>query len=410
MPLIKGKSQKTFVKNLKTELNEGKPMKQSLAIAYAMKRKGKAKGGEVKKKDKDFEKKHKEHQSRFPSEHAKGVHAESYNHPESTSQAGETYRSAKYYDPKRKAYGHVMAEHKSKLDELKKIKPKLKGLAEGGTVEDAQESMRKAFKYADGGEVMKPKRKSLAESASDFFARAQNEKPDTKDDKYARVREQNRKEVEGYSHGGDISPRVTPPKELLDLNSDRDIQVLEEYELYPTQFNKSHVAHNSGAMHEDSKRLNQHYPDMHASTDMHEEDMVDRIMNKKSKDFSSLARLAHGGPVDASGGDGPYMDDEDDIVNRIMHKASPSFSGLDRLSRGGQIANQEHGENNNEMAGFSPNEFDDLVLRDDLESHYGDDDNSGDDLGNEQEDEDRKDIVARIMRSQRKKDRLPNPA
>src|SRR5271170_4534574 len=39
MPLIKGKSQKSFVKNLKTEMEAGKPQKQSLAIAYAMKRK-----------------------------------------------------------------------------------------------------------------------------------------------------------------------------------------------------------------------------------------------------------------------------------------------------------------------------------------------------------------------------------
>jgi hypothetical protein len=39
MPLKKGSSQKTFVKNLKTELKAGKPKKQSLAIAYSVKRK-----------------------------------------------------------------------------------------------------------------------------------------------------------------------------------------------------------------------------------------------------------------------------------------------------------------------------------------------------------------------------------
>ena len=50
MPLIQGKSEKAFTKNLKTEVNEGKPMKQSLAIAYAIKRKNaqkKAYGGEI---------------------------------------------------------------------------------------------------------------------------------------------------------------------------------------------------------------------------------------------------------------------------------------------------------------------------------------------------------------------------
>jgi len=48
MPLEHGKSKKSFVHNLKAEMDEGKPMKQSLAIAYAVKRRaGKkmAKGG-----------------------------------------------------------------------------------------------------------------------------------------------------------------------------------------------------------------------------------------------------------------------------------------------------------------------------------------------------------------------------
>lgn len=51
MPLHKGTSQKTFEKNFKTEMEHGKPKAQSLAIAYAMKRKAQhakmAKGGEI---------------------------------------------------------------------------------------------------------------------------------------------------------------------------------------------------------------------------------------------------------------------------------------------------------------------------------------------------------------------------
>jgi len=38
MPLVKSKSPEAFKKNLKTELKEGKPLKQSLAIAYSEKR------------------------------------------------------------------------------------------------------------------------------------------------------------------------------------------------------------------------------------------------------------------------------------------------------------------------------------------------------------------------------------
>ena len=52
MPLIQGKSPKAFSKNVATEMNAGKPQKQSLAIAYSVKRsnakkKKMADGGEV---------------------------------------------------------------------------------------------------------------------------------------------------------------------------------------------------------------------------------------------------------------------------------------------------------------------------------------------------------------------------
>ncbi len=41
MPLVKSKSKKAFVSNLKKEVKAGKPKKQALAIAYAVKRKAK---------------------------------------------------------------------------------------------------------------------------------------------------------------------------------------------------------------------------------------------------------------------------------------------------------------------------------------------------------------------------------
>jgi hypothetical protein len=48
MPLIKGKSEKAFKKNLETEMHAGKPQDQSLAIAYALRKKAKkmAQGGD----------------------------------------------------------------------------------------------------------------------------------------------------------------------------------------------------------------------------------------------------------------------------------------------------------------------------------------------------------------------------
>jgi len=41
MPLVKGRSASAFKRNVKTELKAGKPRKQALAIAYAIKRKAK---------------------------------------------------------------------------------------------------------------------------------------------------------------------------------------------------------------------------------------------------------------------------------------------------------------------------------------------------------------------------------
>ena len=45
MPLVKSPSKKAFRANIKAEVKAGKPQKQSVAIAYAMKRKAQGKKG-----------------------------------------------------------------------------------------------------------------------------------------------------------------------------------------------------------------------------------------------------------------------------------------------------------------------------------------------------------------------------
>lgn len=50
MPLVKGKKAKTrkgFSENIKREMNEGKPQKQAVAIAYSEARRGKKKKGSI---------------------------------------------------------------------------------------------------------------------------------------------------------------------------------------------------------------------------------------------------------------------------------------------------------------------------------------------------------------------------
>jgi hypothetical protein len=134
MPLIQGKSEKSFSKNVATEMDAGKPQDQSLAIAYAVKRRAMkrkeamggeaemmAKGGDVAKRN----------------EHESGVH-QPYGH------AGESIsgvaRRRSVADPER--YGSVKdAEsrikdiHKEKLDELKEMAP-VPMMAEGGEIDE----------------------------------------------------------------------------------------------------------------------------------------------------------------------------------------------------------------------------------------------------------------------------------
>ena len=131
---------------------------------------------------------------------------------------------------------------------------------------------------------------------------------------------------------------------------------------------------NAAAMSEDERALNQHGAD------------------EQGPD-STL--MAEGGQITDNEQDEAHMED---MVGRIMKKRQQHFS------EGGRVANRT----NIDTADHDPAQFDDLVLRDDLESSYTGA-NSGDELGNEQEDHDREDIVARIMRSRAKKNKLPNP-
>ncbi len=107
--------------------------------------------------------------------------------------------------------------------------------------------------------------------------------------------------------------------------------------------------------------------------------------------------MAQGGEVQMEGDQASRQEEDSDLdmVSRIMSR---------RMSEGGRVANDDEVE-----ADFSPNEFDDLALDDHLDQSYTGA-NSGDELGNEQEDEDERDMVSRIMKSRRLKDRNPRPA
>ncbi len=125
MPLIKSKSPKAFEKNLKAEMKAGKPQDQALAIAYSVKKKAKkmADGGEV-NEDKG------QHKRTYQQ---KGIHKPFAGR--GNSMLGASTR------------GHFIGEDpqvardtvQKVREENEMIKPKLKGLAEGGQISAASE-------------------------------------------------------------------------------------------------------------------------------------------------------------------------------------------------------------------------------------------------------------------------------
>lgn len=87
--------------------------------------------------------------------------------------------------------------------------------------------------------------------------------------------------------------------------------------------------------------------------------------------------------------------EDNDMIDRIMAQ---------RYSEGGKVANDVEPEADEE-----PAQYDELAKDDDIEFHYTGA-NSGDELGDEEEDEDRHDIVSRIMKQRKMKGKMPRPA
>lgn len=152
---------------------------------------------------------------------------------------------------------------------------------------------------------------------------------------------------------------------------------------------KSSMEERSGKWAGESK-AGSHVKNMDISSrhkDMAKEEHHKVLGEMMSMKKPNLQGLAEGGEV--------KEDRYADLVDRIMDR---------RMSEGGEVANDTE-----ILADFMPNEFDNLSLNDDLESNYTGK-NSGDELGNKREDMDREDIVSRVMKSRRKKDRMPSPA
>ena len=309
MPLFHGKSNKDFTHNLKTEMHEGKPLKQSLAISYALKRRGQkeAKGGEMCAHGGPMK-----CESGCYAEggdtgmRATGTGVHEANHDRGSA-AGSFSRAAVKGNtsiPKEKLNSWAKEEHQRVLGEMRADKGDRKYMAEGGMLTD-----------------------------------------------------------DGYQ-----------PEHIVKVDGDFADHEKDEYD--QEEYNKKHPMHaDEMAMEEDARKLNEH----------------GEIEEGPQGEY-----MAEGGQITDNHQDEEH---EEDMVGRIMKQRQMMFS------KGGRVANDT-----GITAGFEPNEFDDLHLRDDLEQHDTGA-NSGDELSNEGEDQRREDMVSRIMRARRMKaGHNPRPA
>lgn len=130
-----------------------------------------------------------------------------------------------------------------------------------------------------------------------------------------------------------------------------------------------------------------------------------------------MKKMCSGGKMMADGGFVSKEEAEYDPVEQPMPKMNEAAEHEDmdmikrimaqHFSKGGQVANDVGVAEADEL----PAEYDDLVLRDnDMSDADYTAANSGDEHGNAAMDERNDDLIARIMASRRKKDRLPRPA
>lgn len=127
-----------------------------------------------------------------------------------------------------------------------------------------------------------------------------------------------------------------------------------------------------------------------------------KVPPAKQEDYSEKEKMIMEGDMDEYE---PMHEEEyadGGMVDRVM-----KYRGGKMYSKGGQVANDVGVVEADKL----PAEYDDLVLRDDdMEDADYTGANSGDEIGNEGEDERRSDIISRIMKSRAKKDRNPRPA
>lgn len=175
--------------------------------------------------------------------------------------------------------------------------------------------------------------------------------------------------VDCYADGGQVEDNYQSPSTSKDQEHHKLAFLEDETRNYMPPMEPGRK-HDMAAMEEDDRDLNQHGEDEQGPYGM---------------------AMAEGGFI------GSHQDKEHelDLVGRIMKQRQQHFS------EGGRVANKTP-----RIGGSEDNNFDDLYLDDDIESSYTGA-NSGDEDGDPDQDARDEDVVARIMRSRKKKNMMP---
>lgn len=263
------------------------------------------------------------------------------------------------------------------------LKKKAKKMADGGDAQPPKPpvtpdpnnpvlaSIRKAFKMADGGPVPSKKGPYMDPDAAKKIEEGVNSGGPTLAQAWSNI-----KSGLGKAHGGQITDNYQHMHDDVDGGTIGPMKEQKSgFVMHEDDDDKPHML----AMEEDDRMLNQH---------------------GEIEEGPQGVRMADGGMLTEDG----YQSDSHmmDMVGRIMKMRQKMFSEGGKVSNGGE-------DELDHMADSKPNNFDDLSMRDDLKENYTGM-NSGDEIGNAQEEDDRKDIVSRIMKSRNKKDRMPHPA
>lgn len=357
MPLIHGKGQKAFEKNIKTEMEHGKPQKQALAIAYSVKRKAqhKAKGGEVhhihKKMPTVEIKPHPAELAELSPEqvaHARKRFAEKPSHTEREPDLQADYHIG--YKGKKMAHGgDVKGVHSEEKAHhyYDKAGHKEGGVSVAGSLARQAKHPKSYEEYAGGESAKQIHREKLQEMRS-------------------------MKKPQLMAHGGEMHEEMHSPH--LPAKEEHLAKVFHEEEMDGMAAHEHYKAkHNMAAEHEDARKLGQH-----------------GAMEIGPEDHYAYGGLGeHHEAHELHGVEEGHQDEnhEEDLVGKILRKRQHMYS------KGGMVANEMH----REFANRQPAEYDYLAKYDDMADHHSAGNLHGSKLNQEPVHEEH-DIVSRILR------------